>query len=40
LERATFLLLHATGAKSDQPRLAPLAYSTIGSTADADTNLD
>ena len=41
------LLLHTTGAKSGQPRLAPLAYFTvdgkliiIGSKAGADTNPD
>ena len=28
-EGATLLLLHSTGAKSGQPRLAPLAYLTI-----------
>lgn len=28
-EGATLLLLHTTGAKSGQPRLAPLAYLTI-----------
>ena len=44
---ATLLLLTATGAKSGQPRLAPLAYFTIdgktiiiGSKAGADTNPD
>jgi deazaflavin-dependent oxidoreductase (nitroreductase family) len=44
---ATLLLLHTTGAKSGQPRLAPLAYFTvdgkliiIGSKAGADTNPD
>jgi deazaflavin-dependent oxidoreductase (nitroreductase family) len=46
-EGATLLLLHSTGAKSGQPRLAPLAYLTIdgkiiivGSKAGADTNPD
>jgi deazaflavin-dependent oxidoreductase (nitroreductase family) len=46
-EGATLLLLHTTGAKSGQPRLAPLAYFTvedkmiiIGSKAGADTNPD
>jgi len=46
-EGATLLLLTATGAKSGQPRLAPLAYLTIdgkmiiiGSKAGADTNPD
>lgn len=46
-EGATLLLLHTTGAKSGQPRLAPLAYLTIdgkvlivGSKAGADTNPD
>ena len=44
-EGATLLLLTTTGAKSGQPRLAPLAYLTIdgkmiivGSKAGADTN--
>ena len=44
---ATLLLLTSTGAKSGQPRLAPLAYLTIdqkmiiiGSKAGADTNPD
>ena len=44
---ATLLLLTTTGAKSGQPRLAPLAYFTIegktiiiGSKAGADTNPD
>ena len=44
---ATLLLLTTTGAKSGQPRLAPLAYLTIdqkmiiiGSKAGADTNPD
>ena len=43
----TLLLLTSTGAKSGQPRLAPLAYLTIdgkmiiiGSKAGADTNPD
>src|SRR3954463_4394231 len=46
-EGATLLLLTSTGAKSAQPRLAPLAYLTIdgkmiiiGSKAGADTNPD
>jgi deazaflavin-dependent oxidoreductase (nitroreductase family) len=46
-EGATLVLLHTTGAKSGQPRLAPLAYLTIdgkiiiiGSKAGADTNPD
>jgi deazaflavin-dependent oxidoreductase (nitroreductase family) len=46
-EGATLLLLTSTGAKSGQPRLAPLAYFTIddkviivGSKAGADTNPD
>jgi deazaflavin-dependent oxidoreductase (nitroreductase family) len=46
-EGATLLLLHSTGAKSGQPRLAPLAYLTIddrmiivGSKAGSDTNPD
>jgi deazaflavin-dependent oxidoreductase (nitroreductase family) len=46
-EGATLLLLQTTGAKSGQPRLAPLAYLTIdgnmiiiGSKAGADTNPD
>ncbi len=46
-EGATLLLLHTTGAKSGQPRLAPLAYLTVdgkmlivGSKAGADTNPD
>ncbi|ORB68715.1 nitroreductase/quinone reductase family protein [Mycolicibacterium tusciae] len=46
-EGATLLLLTTTGAKSRQPRLAPLAYLTIddkmiiiGSKAGADTNPD
>jgi deazaflavin-dependent oxidoreductase (nitroreductase family) len=46
-EGATLLLLSSTGAKSGQPRLAPLAYLTIdgkiiiiGSKAGADTNPD
>jgi deazaflavin-dependent oxidoreductase (nitroreductase family) len=46
-EGATILLLTSTGAKSGQPRLAPLAYLTIddkmiivGSKAGADTNPD
>ena len=46
-EGATLLLLTSTGAKSGQPRLAPLAYLTIegkmiiiGSKAGADTNPD
>ena len=46
-EGATLLLLTATGAKSGQPRLAPLAYLTIdgkmfiiGSKAGLDTNPD
>ncbi len=46
-EGATLLLLTTTGAKSGQPRLAPLAYFTIdgktiiiGSKAGADTNPD
>ncbi len=46
-EGATILLLTSTGAKSGQPRLAPLAYFTIdgkmiivGSKAGADTNPD
>ena len=46
-EGATLLLLNTTGAKSGQPRLAPLAYLTIdgktiiiGSKAGADTNPD
>ncbi|MBP1821098.1 nitroreductase family deazaflavin-dependent oxidoreductase [Mycobacterium sp. OAE908] len=46
-EGATLLLLTTTGAKSGQPRLAPLAYLTIddkmiivGSKAGADTNPD
>ena len=45
--RADLLLLTTTGAKSGQPRLAPLAYLTIdgkmiiiGSKAGADTNPD
>lgn len=47
LEGATLLVLTSTGAKSGQPRLAPLAYLTIdgkmiiiGSKAGADTNPD
>lgn len=46
-EGGTLLLLSTTGAKSGQPRLAPLAYLTIddkmiivGSKAGADTNPD
>lgn len=46
-EGATLLLLTTTGAKSGQPRLAPLAYLAIdgmilivGSKAGADTNPD
>jgi deazaflavin-dependent oxidoreductase (nitroreductase family) len=46
-EGATLLLLTTTGAKSGQPRLAPLVYLTIdgkmiiiGSKAGADTNPD
>ena len=46
-EGATLLLLTTTGAKSGQPRLAPLAYLQIddmmvivGSKAGADTNPD
>ena len=46
-EGATLLLLTTTGAKSGQPRLAPLAYMTIddmmvivGSKAGSDTNPD
>jgi deazaflavin-dependent oxidoreductase (nitroreductase family) len=46
-EGADLLLLTTTGAKSGQPRLAPLAYFTIdgrliiiGSKAGADTNPD
>ena len=46
-EGATLLLLTSTGAKSGQPRLAPLAYLTvegkmiiIGSKAGAETNPD
>lgn len=46
-EGATLLLLHTTGAKSGQPRLAPLAYLTIdgrmiiiGSKAGSETNPD
>jgi deazaflavin-dependent oxidoreductase (nitroreductase family) len=46
-EGATLLLLSSIGAKSGQPRLAPLAYLTIdgkmiiiGSKAGADTNPD
>jgi len=46
-EGATLLLLTSTGAKSGQPRLAPLAYLTIddkmiivGSKAGADSNPD
>jgi deazaflavin-dependent oxidoreductase (nitroreductase family) len=46
-EGATLLLLTTTGAKSGQPRLAPLAYLTIddkiiiiGSKAGMDTNPD
>src|SRR5258707_1344617 len=46
-EGATLLLLTSTGAKSGQPRLAPLAYLTIdgqkiiiGSKAGADTDPD
>jgi deazaflavin-dependent oxidoreductase (nitroreductase family) len=46
-EGATLLLLTTTGARSGQPRLAPLAYLTIddkmiiiGSKAGADTNPD
>jgi deazaflavin-dependent oxidoreductase (nitroreductase family) len=46
-EGATLLLLTSTGAKSGQPRMAPLAYLTvdgkmiiIGSKAGADTNPD
>jgi deazaflavin-dependent oxidoreductase (nitroreductase family) len=46
-ENATLLLLHTTGAKSGEPRLAPLAYHQIddmivivGSKAGADTNPD
>src|SRR3978361_387543 len=44
---ASLLLLTTTGAKSGQPRLAPLAYVTVdgkmlivGSKAGADTNPD
>ena len=46
-EGATLLLLTTTGAKSGQPRLAPLAYMTVddmmvivGSKAGSDTNPD
>ncbi len=46
-EGATLLLLHTTGAKSGQPRMAPLAYLTIdgrtiivGSKAGLPTNPD
>jgi deazaflavin-dependent oxidoreductase (nitroreductase family) len=46
-EGGTLLLLTSTGAKSGQPRLAPLAYLTvdgkmliIGSKAGSDTNPD
>jgi len=46
-EGRPLLLLHTTGAKSGQPRLAPLAYFNvdgkliiIGSKAGADTNPD
>ena len=46
-EGATLLLLHTTGAKSGQPRLAPLAYHHIdgmmvivGSKAGSDSNPD
>ncbi|GAC1396754.1 MAG: nitroreductase family deazaflavin-dependent oxidoreductase [Mycobacterium sp.] len=46
-EGAALLLLTSTGAKSGQPRIAPLAYVTIdqqliiiGSKAGADTNPD
>lgn len=46
-EGGTLLLLTTTGAKSGQPRLAPLAYLTIddkmiiiGSKAGSDTNPD
>jgi deazaflavin-dependent oxidoreductase (nitroreductase family) len=46
-EGRPLLLLHTTGAKSGQPRLAPLAYFEIdgkliiiGSKAGADTNPD
>ena len=46
-EGGTLLLLHTTGAKSGQPRLAPLAYLSIdgrmlivGSKAGMDTNPD
>lgn len=46
-EGATLLVLTSTGAKSGQPRLAPLAYLSIdgktiiiGSKAGADTNPD
>ena len=46
-EGASLLLLTSTGARSGQPRLAPLAYFTIdgkmiiiGSKAGADTNPD
>jgi deazaflavin-dependent oxidoreductase (nitroreductase family) len=46
-EGATLLLLTTTGAKSGQPRLAPLVYLTIddkmiivGSKAGSDTNPD
>lgn len=46
-EGATLVLLHTTGAKSGQPRVAPLAYFAIdgkmiiiGSKAGADTNPD
>lgn len=46
-ENAPLLLLHTTGAKSGQPRIAPLAYHQIddmivivGSKAGADTNPD
>jgi deazaflavin-dependent oxidoreductase (nitroreductase family) len=46
-ENATLLLLTSTGAKSGQPRIAPLAYLMvddkmiiIGSKAGADTNPD
>ena len=46
-EGRPLLLLHTTGAKSGQPRLAPLAYFAvegkliiIGSKAGADTNPD
>lgn len=46
-EGSTLLLLHTTGAKSGQPRLAPLGYVSVdgriiivGSKAGADTNPD